>query len=107
MLNLEQSEQDFTESESRKPIGKNVYTKKGDNEVIWFQDVRHKLSRSRKIAGFHTPAALREMLSRDFYVDELVTREEFDIQAQVLARTREKLAKMEARMAALESPAQP
>src|SRR3989441_588894 len=36
-----------------------------NGEVCWFQDVRHKLNRSRKIAGFHTPAALREMLSRD------------------------------------------
>jgi type I restriction enzyme, R subunit len=35
-------------------------------EVIWFHDVRHELNRSRKIAGFHTPAALREMLERDF-----------------------------------------
>ena len=36
-----------------------------NGEVVWFQDVRHKLNRSRKIGGFHTPAALREMLSRD------------------------------------------
>src|SRR5262249_30623094 len=37
-----------------------------NGEVFWFQDVRHKLNRSRKIAGFHTPDALREMLTRDF-----------------------------------------
>src|SRR5581483_2252844 len=37
-----------------------------NGEVFWFQDVRHKLNRSRKIAGFHTPAALAEMLSEDF-----------------------------------------
>lgn len=37
-----------------------------NGEVFWFQDVRNKLNRSRKVAGFHTPAALREMLSRDF-----------------------------------------
>jgi type I restriction enzyme, R subunit len=36
-----------------------------NGEVFWFQDVRHKLNRSRKIAGFHTPAAQREMLSQD------------------------------------------
>src|SRR5438093_12916865 len=29
-----------------------------NGEVFWFQDVRHKLNRSRKLAGFHTPAAL-------------------------------------------------
>lgn len=33
---------------------------------------------------------------------DLVTREEFDIQAQVLARTREKLKQLEARVEALE-----
>jgi BMFP domain-containing protein YqiC len=33
---------------------------------------------------------------------DLVTREEFDIQAQVLARTREKLKTLEARVDALE-----
>jgi BMFP domain-containing protein YqiC len=33
---------------------------------------------------------------------DLVTREEFDIQAQVLARTREKLKALEARVEALE-----
>ncbi len=37
-----------------------------NGEVIWFHDVRHQLSRSRKINQFHTPAALREMLERDF-----------------------------------------
>ena len=50
---------------------------------------------------------LKAMLTQAFTKMYLVTREEFDIQAQVLARTREKLAAMEARMAALESPAQP
>ncbi len=34
---------------------------------------------------------------------DLVTREEFDVQAQVLARTREKLAELEARIEALEA----
>lgn len=36
---------------------------------------------------------------------DLVTREEFDVQAAVLARTREKLAVLEARVAELERPA--
>jgi type I restriction enzyme, R subunit len=36
-----------------------------NGEVLWFQDVRSKLDRSRKIAGFHSPDALREMLARD------------------------------------------
>lgn len=33
--------------------------------VIWFHDVRHRLSRSRPVTKFHSPAALREMLERD------------------------------------------
>lgn len=36
-----------------------------NGEIIWFQDVRDPLNRSRKVKTFHTPAALREMLSRD------------------------------------------
>ncbi|MEW6414220.1 MAG: accessory factor UbiK family protein [Pseudomonadota bacterium] len=34
---------------------------------------------------------------------DLVTREEFDVQAEVLARTRAKLAELEARLAELEA----
>lgn len=37
-----------------------------NGEVLWFHDVRHELNRSRRISGFHTPAALRELLGRDF-----------------------------------------
>ncbi len=37
---------------------------------------------------------------------DLVTREEFDVQAQVLAHTREKLQAMEARLARLEGDAE-
>jgi type I restriction enzyme R subunit len=36
-----------------------------NGEVIWFHDVRHTLSRSRKTNQFHTPAALREMLDHN------------------------------------------
>ena len=37
-----------------------------NGEVIWFHDVRHPLNRSRRIAAFHTPTALQEMLGKDF-----------------------------------------
>lgn len=40
-----------------------------NGEVIWFHDVRHPLNRSRRVADFHTPNALREMLDRDFEGD--------------------------------------
>lgn len=36
-----------------------------NGEVIWFHDIRHPLNRSRRVARFHTPAALEEMLGRD------------------------------------------
>ena len=49
----------------------------------------------------------KAMLAGTFSKLDLVTREEFDVQAQVLARTREQLAALEARLAALEGPAAP
>lgn len=45
---------------------------------------------------------LRAMLTATFARLDLVTREEFDVQSEVLARTREKLAQLEARLAELE-----
>ncbi len=45
----------------------------------------------------------RALLSSFFTKLDLVSREEFDIQAQVLQRTREKLKDLEARVTALES----
>ena len=36
-----------------------------NGEVTWFHDVRHALNRSRRVAGFHTPEAMKEMLGRD------------------------------------------
>ncbi len=54
-----------------------------------------------------TPAAevqrnLKALLSQQFAQLELVTREEFDAQARVLARTREKLQELERRLAELQ-----
>ena len=40
-----------------------VYSTNG--EVFWFQDLRDVRSRSREVAGFHTPFALREFLGHD------------------------------------------
>ena len=45
---------------------------------------------------------LKVLLGGVFARLDLVTREEFDVQAQVLARTREKLRDLEARVDALE-----
>lgn len=46
---------------------------------------------------------MRAMLASLFSRLDLVTREEFDVQREVLARTRQKLAELEARVAELES----
>lgn len=40
-----------------------IYSTNG--KVIWFQDLRHPLNRSREIAAIHTPNALEEFLSKD------------------------------------------
>ena len=46
---------------------------------------------------------LKALLSAAFAKLDLATREELDIQAKVLARTREKLSALEARVAELEA----
>ena len=72
-----------------------------------FEDLNSKLS--ALIAA--SPARdieknVKAMLASVFEKMELVSREEFDIQAQVLARTREKLTALEARVAELEKAQQ-
>ena len=44
----------------------------------------------------------RAMLASVFAKMDLVTREEFDVQTEVLKRTREKLTELEAKLAAVE-----
>lgn len=48
---------------------------------------------------------VKAMLASVFEKMDLVTREEFDIQSQLLARTREKLTALEARVTELEKSA--
>lgn len=45
---------------------------------------------------------IRALMTSFFARLDLVTREEFDVQQEVLARTREKLARLEQRLAELE-----
>jgi type I restriction enzyme R subunit len=40
-----------------------IYSTNG--KIIWFQDLRHPLNRSREVAKFHTPNALEELFSRN------------------------------------------
>jgi BMFP domain-containing protein YqiC len=49
----------------------------------------------------------RALLASFFSKLDLVSREEFDIQTQVLQRTREKLKALEARLERLENPPDP
>jgi BMFP domain-containing protein YqiC len=69
-----------------------------------FEDISAKLSDAAK----SSPAKdieknMRALLTQGFAKLDLVTREEFDVQAQVLARTREKLTALEALVAELEA----
>lgn len=50
---------------------------------------------------------LRALLSAGLARLDVVTREEFDVQAKLLARALEKLAALESRLAELERPAAP
>jgi len=65
---------------------------------------------SARLAAFAAENPAREleknfrgMLSAAFARMDLVTREDYDVQVQVLARAREKLAQLEARVAELEA----
>ena len=69
-------------------------------------DINEKL----KSVLAQSPAAdlernLRSMLGAAFARLDLVSREEFDIQREVLARTRTRLAELEKQVAALEAAA--
>ncbi len=69
-----------------------------------FEDITAKLSE----AVNNSPVKdieknMRALLTQGFAKLDLVTREEFDIQAQVLARAREQLTALEARIAELET----
>lgn len=70
----------------------------------FFEDLSAKI---RELAS-SSPAGdlernLRALLQSTFTKLELVNREEFEVQTEVLHRTREKLAELEARLAALEA----
>jgi len=69
----------------------------------FFEDLSGKLNQ----AVANSPAKdfeknARALLAQGFAKLDLVTREEFDIQSQVLARAREQLAELEKRVAELE-----
>ena len=70
----------------------------------FFSDMQAKLNQALE----SSPAKdleknMKALLSQGFSKMDLVTREEFDIQAQVLVNTRAKLEELEARVAELEA----
>lgn len=74
------------------------------NKPNFFDDLQAKINQALE----NSPAKdfeknVKTLLSQGFSKLDLVTREEFDIQAQVLVKTRAKLEALEARVAELES----
>ena len=77
-------------------------------DTKFFDDLSAKLSELVK----NSPARdieknARALLMQGFAKLDLVTREEFDIQAEMLARARQQLTALEARVAALEAQRHP
>ena len=71
------------------------------------QNLFEEIDRKMKEILAHGPAAdleknLRALLASAFGRLDLVTREEFDVQREVLARTRARLEELEAKLAGLE-----
>jgi BMFP domain-containing protein YqiC len=72
------------------------------------QKLVDEINEKMKSVFARSPAAdleknMRAMLTTLFSRLDLVTREEFDVQRQVLLRAREKLAQLEAKLAELEA----
>jgi BMFP domain-containing protein YqiC len=70
----------------------------------FFTDLQNKIGQAFE----NSPAKdleknVKAMLNQGFSRLDLVTREEFDVQAQVLAKTRAKVDMLEARLAELEA----
>lgn len=70
----------------------------------FFNDLQNKINQAIE----NSPAKdieknVKSMMTQGFSKLDLVTREEFDIQAQILAKTRSRLEAVEARLAELET----
>lgn len=80
-----------------------------EGTVVFKQQIAAEMAAKVSEALAHSPARdveknLKAALAAWLSKLDLVSREEFDVQAQVLLRTREKLAELEARLARLEEP---
>jgi BMFP domain-containing protein YqiC len=89
----------------RTKLERNLYSsRKIMNRSNFFNDLQSKIGQ----AIDNSPAKdleknVKAMLSQGFSRLDLVTREEFDVQMQVLAKTRAKVDALEARLAELEA----
>ncbi len=77
---------------------------KAMDKTNFFNDLQNKISQALE----NSPAKdieknVKAMLNQGFARMDLVTREEFEVQTQVLAKTRAKLEALEARVAELEA----
>jgi len=69
-----------------------------------FDEIQSKINEAlEKSPAKDIEKNVKAMMNQGFAKLDLVTREEFDIQAQILAKTREKLHALEVRVAALEA----
>jgi len=73
------------------------------NKAEFLQDLQQKISDLvRQSPAAEIEKNLKALLNQGFARLELVTREEFDVQKEVLARTRAKLTELEKRLNNLE-----
>ncbi|MFT4465149.1 MAG: ubiquinone biosynthesis accessory factor UbiK [Sodalis sp. (in: enterobacteria)] len=67
------------------------------------RQVQESLPKGIRDLGDDVEKKIRQVLQNQFSRMDLVSREEFDVQTQVLLRTREKLSQLELRLNALET----
>lgn len=74
------------------------------NKSNFFDDLQQKINQALENSPVKDiEKNVKALLSQGFSRLDLVTREEFDVQTQVLAKTRAKLEALEARVAELEA----
>lgn len=74
------------------------------NKPTLFEDLQAKISQvMRQSPAKDLEKNMKAMMHQGFSKLDLLTREEFDVQAEVLARTRARLEALELRVAELEA----
>ena len=74
------------------------------NKANFFDDLHAKINQAIENSPVKDiEKTLKAVMNQGFSKLDLVTRDEFDVQTQVLAKTRERLEALEARIALLEA----